>query len=130
VKLDNSHIAPAIPVTELEEAERFYGDKLRLDLGREQRDRGKRLYEACDGIYVLICRRRTLSVPDATAMTLLVKDLSQKAGWLRDRESSSEAYDVPRMVTKPGAGSPMRTATWQPGSGIRAATSSALPRSR
>jgi catechol 2,3-dioxygenase-like lactoylglutathione lyase family enzyme len=100
MKLKNAHIAPTIPVTDIEKAKRFYGEKLGLDLCTENRDRGELLYEAGDGTHVLVYQRRTPTVSDATAMTFLVDDVRQTADWLRDRGISFEDYEMPRMGIK------------------------------
>jgi catechol 2,3-dioxygenase-like lactoylglutathione lyase family enzyme len=122
VELRNAEVVTTLPVTDLERAKRFYGDKLGLDLCSENRDRGELVYEAGDGSHILVYQRPTASRSDATTMSFVVDDIRKTAGWLSPRWMASRP---PGSRTPTAISSPLPRASWHGASCT--ASASALP---
>jgi catechol 2,3-dioxygenase-like lactoylglutathione lyase family enzyme len=91
-----------IPVTDLEQAKRFYGEKLGLEICERNSDRGELLYEAGRGSHILVYQRPTPPKSDATAVGFLVDDLESTMNDLKEQGIRFEEYDLPNVKTHHG----------------------------
>jgi catechol 2,3-dioxygenase-like lactoylglutathione lyase family enzyme len=91
-----------VPVTNLEKAKQFYGEKLGLETCERSPDRGELLYEAGRGSHILVYERPTPPKSDATAVAFLVDDLESTMKDLKEQGIRFEEYDLPHVKTHNG----------------------------
>ncbi len=91
-----------VPVTNLNEAKQFYGEKLGLNVCERSPDRGELLYEAGQGSHILVYERPTPPKSDATAVGFLVDDLESTMEELKKQGIRFEEYDLPHVKTHEG----------------------------
>ena len=102
MRLNRSSIVATVPVTNIEEARRFYSDKLQLDLCESNTERGELLYEAGGGTHILVYRRPTLPTSDSAALEFEVDSLEETMKSLRDKGIRFEESRKSDVRTKSG----------------------------
>ncbi len=91
---------PAIAVSDIERAKKFYGETLGLKTKDERAD-GIR-YEAGGGTVLLVYPSQFAGTAKSTYMGFDVDDLEKAAGELRERGVVFEEYDMPGLKTVNG----------------------------
>jgi catechol 2,3-dioxygenase-like lactoylglutathione lyase family enzyme len=102
--LSEGKIHPTLSVVDLDEAKKFYGDKLGLKQVGEEIE-GHIIYEAGSGTMVTIYKRSDPPKAENTAAAFLVKDVAMEVKQLQEKGVKFEEYDFPGLKTINGIAS-------------------------
>lgn len=88
-----------VPVDDLEEARRFYTEKLGLRIIEEHRESGTIYLEGADGSNFLIYKKTSMSDSEHTEAGYLVDNVESCVDELSEQGVRFERYDMPEMKT-------------------------------
>jgi catechol 2,3-dioxygenase-like lactoylglutathione lyase family enzyme len=102
--LESSEIAAVVPVSDIDKACEFYGDKLglRLDVRRDDLPQNREAeFRAADGTLV-VYESVGAGKSRATVAAFRVADIDATVAALRERGVTFEEYDMPDLKTQNG----------------------------